>query len=183
MRRTSVKVNLRWPRSTPTSTIHACFCFPPGASLLALERIAIRRIHLPLYPNPHSRARAPSVHIARGFVLWRLSDAGHRAHGTVVHSRHPKPCTKAVKLSPSRCFPLHLWKLTHRATTSGPCPLVPVGDRSDRPTNGARAGAREKKICAPVHAPPPVTPSANPPYAFSQYPAASPELRRGSFAP
>src|SRR5215831_3864967 len=30
---------------------------PPGASLLAPERIAIRRTHLPLHPNPHSQVR------------------------------------------------------------------------------------------------------------------------------
>src|SRR5215831_699514 len=46
--------------------------------LRALERIAACRTHLPLHPNPHSRVRAPSAHITRGFVLWRLSDDGHR---------------------------------------------------------------------------------------------------------
>jgi len=40
-------------------------------------------------------AEPPPRTIPRGFVPWRLSDAGHRAPGSVVHRRHPKPCTKA----------------------------------------------------------------------------------------
>ena len=34
--------------------------------------------------------------------------------------------SKAVRLRPSRCLPLHLWKLTYRATTCGPCPCARV---------------------------------------------------------
>ena len=31
--------------------------------------------------------------IARGFVPWRLSDAGPDPRGSDLHGRHPKPCT------------------------------------------------------------------------------------------
>src|SRR5215470_11752783 len=94
MRRTSVKVNLRCPRSTATSAINTCFCFPPSAPLLALQRTAIVARSSRVTLIPIAERAAPSAHITRGFVLWRLSDAGHRAHGTVVHGRHPKPCTE-----------------------------------------------------------------------------------------
>ena len=95
MRRTSVKVNLRCPRSTATSAINTCFCFPPSAPLLALQRTAIVARSSRVTRIPIAERAAPSAHITRGFVLWRLSDAGHRAHGTVVHGRHPKPRTQA----------------------------------------------------------------------------------------
>jgi hypothetical protein len=48
--------------------------------------------------------RTPSAHIARGFVLWRLSDAGHRAHGTVVHGRHPKHNSGLMRRSKTACY-------------------------------------------------------------------------------
>src|SRR5215472_15897742 len=99
MRRTSVKVNLRCPRSTATSAINTCFCFPPSAPLLALQRTAIVARSSRVTLIPIAERAAPSAHITRGFVLWRLSDAGHRAHGTVVHGRHPKPCTVAAPAS------------------------------------------------------------------------------------
>src|SRR5262245_21811677 len=44
---------------------------------------------------PITEAAAPPPIIARGFVPWRLSDAGHRVRGSVDHGRHPKPCAKA----------------------------------------------------------------------------------------
>ena len=40
---------------------------------------------------PIAEAAAPPPTIARGFVPWRLSDAGHRVRGSVDHRRHPKP--------------------------------------------------------------------------------------------
>ena len=59
----------------------------------SLERIAVPALTVRVTLIPIAERAAPSAHITRGFVLWRLSDAGHRAHGTVVHGRHPKPCT------------------------------------------------------------------------------------------
>ena len=32
----------------------------------------------------------------RGFVPWRLSDAGHHVRGSVDYRRHPKLCTRAA---------------------------------------------------------------------------------------
>jgi len=83
MRRTSVKVNLRSPRSTATSTINTCFCFPPGAPLLALERIAIVAHIFRVAQIPIAERAAPSAHFTRGFVPWRLSDDGPGASRTV----------------------------------------------------------------------------------------------------
>ena len=93
MRRPSVKVNLRWPRSTATSTINTCFCFPPGAPSLALERIAIVAHTFRITQIPIAERAAPSMHFTRGFVPWRLSDDGPGASRTVSMGRHPKPIT------------------------------------------------------------------------------------------
>ena len=43
--------------------------------------------------SPEQSARRFHRTLTRGFVPWRLSDAGHCAPGSVVHGRHPKPCT------------------------------------------------------------------------------------------
>jgi hypothetical protein len=93
MRRPSVKVKLRWPRATATSTINTCFYFPPGAPLLDLERIAIVARTFRVTKIPIAERAAPSAHISRGFVPWRLSDDGPSASRTVSMGRHPKPIT------------------------------------------------------------------------------------------
>ena len=51
---------------------------------------------------PIAKAAAPPPTTARGFVPWRLSDAGQRVRGSVDHRRHPKPCTQAV-IAQMRC--------------------------------------------------------------------------------
>src|SRR6266446_5096781 len=61
---------------------------------------------------PIAGRAAPPRTIARGFVLWRLSDAGHRALGFSCMARHPKPCTlatecTATKLHRRRLLPAH----------------------------------------------------------------------------
>jgi len=51
---------------------------------------------------------APSPVTSRGFVHWRLSDAGHGASRVVVTGRHPKPstissipgCSRRVRFAP-----------------------------------------------------------------------------------
>ena len=43
---------------------------------------------------PIAKAAAPPPTTARGFVPWRLSDAGQRVRGSVDYRRHPKPCTE-----------------------------------------------------------------------------------------
>jgi hypothetical protein len=74
MRRASVKMDLRWPRSAAASTLNTCLCLPPDATSLALKPIAIR-------PTP-SAGHLPRS-ISRGFVPWRLSDDGPGASGTI----------------------------------------------------------------------------------------------------
>ena len=49
---------------------------------------------------PIAKAAAPPPTTARGFVPWRLSDAGQRVRGSVDHRRHPKPCTVADIAAP-----------------------------------------------------------------------------------
>ena len=96
MRRPGVKVNLRRPRSTATSTINTCFCVPPAAPSLALERIPIVAHTFPVTQIPIAERAAPSAHFTRAFVPWRLSDDGRGARRTISIGRHPKPCTEAV---------------------------------------------------------------------------------------
>ena len=74
-------------------------CSRPGASRSFAHTFRVSQI-------PITEAAAPPPIIARGFVPWRLSDAGHRVRGSVDHGRHPKPCAKPVKLRASRCFPV-----------------------------------------------------------------------------
>ena len=99
-------MNLQWPPSTATSTINTCFCFPPAAPLLALERIPIVARTFPLTQIPIAEPAAPSAHFTRGFVLWRLSDDGRAASRTISIGRHPKPCTKREELNVSKSGPL-----------------------------------------------------------------------------
>jgi hypothetical protein len=76
-----------------TPTINTCFCFPPGAPLLAHERIAIPPHTFRVTQIPIAERAAPSAHFTRGFVPWRLSDDGPGASRTVSMGRHPKPYT------------------------------------------------------------------------------------------
>jgi hypothetical protein len=96
MRRPGVKVNLRRPRSTATSTINTCFCVPPAAPSLALERIPIVAHTFLVTQIPIAERAAPSAHFTRAFVPWRLSDDGRGARRSISIGRHPKPCTKAA---------------------------------------------------------------------------------------
>jgi hypothetical protein len=62
---------------------------------------------------PIAQCAAPSAHtIARGFVPWRLPDAGPDARGSVNYGRRPKPCTKPERLTASKCFPVCCRKRT-----------------------------------------------------------------------
>src|SRR5262245_62158567 len=96
MRHAAVETSLQQPPATSVAPIKPSYCCLTATSLLAIKPIALLRTHLPPQPNTHSRVRGNSVSIiTRGFVHWRLSDAGHRAPGDVVHGRHPKPYTRA----------------------------------------------------------------------------------------
>ena len=78
-----------------TSTINTSFCLPSGVSLLPLERMRSVAPTFRITQIPIAEYAAPSAHITRGFVLWRLSDAGHRAYGTVFTAGIRNPAQNA----------------------------------------------------------------------------------------
>ena len=68
--------------------LRACRVIARAAAHRALSRTPSASTKSP------AKAAAPPPTTARGFVPWRLSDAGQRVRGSVDHRRHPKPCTK-----------------------------------------------------------------------------------------
>ena len=70
--------------------LRACRVIARAAAHRALSRTPSASAKSP------AKAAAPPPTTARGFVPWRLSDAGQRVRGSVDHRRHPKPCTQAV---------------------------------------------------------------------------------------
>ena len=113
MRRAAVETGLQQPPATSIATIKPSYYCPPVTSSLATRRIALLRMRPPRVSKIPIAGRAASPRtIARGFVLWRLSDAGHRALGFSCMARHPKPCTlatecTATKLHRRRLLPAH----------------------------------------------------------------------------
>src|SRR3954451_17788407 len=65
----------------------------PALSILALDPLAVARHSRPRCRNRHRapRHRTPP----RGFLSWRLSDAGPAPCPDLRHGRHPKPFTGA----------------------------------------------------------------------------------------
>jgi hypothetical protein len=63
---------------------------------------------------PIAECAAFSAHHLRGFVPWRLSDAGRHASGTALARRHPKPCTagdsRTVKNGTTIRSPRRRWR-------------------------------------------------------------------------
>ena len=58
---------------------------------------------LPSYTKIHSAAlAAPPPDISRGFLPWRLSDAGLGPSRSAAIGRHPKPSTPAEATTPTR---------------------------------------------------------------------------------
>ena len=93
VRPAAVKMNLQRHNSS-VSTINHGFCYPPGASLFALDHVATVRPHLPRQTNPHSRLRgtfrAPSP--AGSFLGGFQTPA--TGLGFIIHGRRLKPCTR-----------------------------------------------------------------------------------------
>src|SRR6202011_4373502 len=77
---------LSQPSTSPSASHQVRHCS-------SLERIAILAPTVRVTLIPIAERAAPSAHITRGFVLWRLSDAGHCPRGTILLGRHPKPST------------------------------------------------------------------------------------------
>jgi len=92
LRRAAINASLQPPHSAAVPTINPSCCCLPVALLLAPRRIAHT---FGVSQIPIAKAAAPPPTTARGFVPWRLSDAGQRVRGSVDHRRHPKPCTGA----------------------------------------------------------------------------------------
>jgi hypothetical protein len=69
-----------------------------AATSSASTLISVGRQHaLPSYTKIHSAAlAAPPPDISRGFLPWRLSDAGLGPSRSAAIGRHPKPSTKAA---------------------------------------------------------------------------------------
>ena len=73
------------------SSINLSYCSLSVASFIAAKHIALARAHHPRQPNPHSVCGSSLAQSTRGFVLWRLPDAGPGARRSISHGRHPKP--------------------------------------------------------------------------------------------
>ncbi len=121
LRPVAIKPSPQPPHSTTVSTIDPSSCSLPVASWFVPKRIALLRTRLPPQPNPHSRVRgalrapSPSGSFFGGFRTLAL------ARGSVLHGRHPKPCTQPVRLraSTSRLqFPREQTLLTHVSTSA-----------------------------------------------------------------
>src|SRR5260370_19901625 len=101
MRRAAVETGLQQPPATSIATLKPSYYCPPVTSLLATRRIALRRIHPPLYQTPQSRARCPSSHHRPR--IRSLASFGRRAPCTLLllHRRPPIPFTRATLYSTS----------------------------------------------------------------------------------
>ena len=68
------------PLLVPLSTRTPCRRCPPGKSFVAWSRITPTPTDPPSRPNPHRARPTPNARAAsRGFLPWRLADAGRRA--------------------------------------------------------------------------------------------------------
>jgi len=90
----AVEASFQQPPATSISTINLSYCSLSAASFIAAKHIALARTQGPRQPNPHSVCGNSLAQLTRGFVLWRLPDAGPDARRSISHGRHPKPCTK-----------------------------------------------------------------------------------------
>ena len=52
----------------------------------SLHRLDSNQSDRPRHPNPHSACRTALRSLKRGFLPWRLSDAGHRIRGAVTQA-------------------------------------------------------------------------------------------------
>jgi len=87
------EASFQQPPPSSISSINLSYCSLSVASFIAAKHIALARAHHPRQPNPHSVCGSSLAQSTRGFVLWRLPDAGPGARRSISHGRHPKPCT------------------------------------------------------------------------------------------
>jgi hypothetical protein len=104
-----------------------------GAPALTLG-VIVRRTgppsHAPSQPIPHSARGSLGCPISRGFVPWRLSDAGPGACGEALGGRHPKPIT--YKLETTALY-TRIATNTIRAVMSPLDRLAPLMPKKDEP--------------------------------------------------
>ena len=79
----------------PSSATRPANSVAPKPQIIARNRVRPRRSHKPSRSNLHSAPPTPRIPY-RGFLPWRLSDAGPGASRIVPMGRHPKPFTKTV---------------------------------------------------------------------------------------
>src|SRR5437867_12264684 len=70
------EASFQQPPPSSISSINLSYCSLSVASFIAAKQIALARAHHPRQPNPHSVCGSSLAQPTRGFVLWRLSDAG-----------------------------------------------------------------------------------------------------------
>jgi len=75
----------------PSSATRPANSVAPKPQIIARNRVRPRRSHKPSRSNLHSAPQPPIPY--RGFLPWRLSDAGPGASRIVPMGRHPKPFT------------------------------------------------------------------------------------------
>jgi hypothetical protein len=85
----AVKANFQQPPPTSISTINLSYCSLSAASFIAAKHIALALAHRPRQPNLHSVCGNSLAQSTRGFVLWRLPDAGPGARRNISHGRKP----------------------------------------------------------------------------------------------
>src|SRR6266702_1868248 len=88
------EASFQQPPPSSISSINLSYCSLSVASFIAAKHIALARAHRPGRPNPHSVCGSSLAQSTRGFVLWRLPDAGPGARHSMSHGWHPEPCTQ-----------------------------------------------------------------------------------------
>ena len=91
------EASFQQPPPSSISSINLSYCSLSVASFIAAKHIALARAHHPRQPNPHSVCGSSLAQSTRGFVLWRLPDAGPGARRSISHGRHPKPLYGAYR--------------------------------------------------------------------------------------
>ena len=77
------EASFQQPPPSSISSINLSYFSLSVASFIAAKHIALARAHRPRQPNPHSVCGSSLAQSTRGFVLWRLPDAGPGARRSI----------------------------------------------------------------------------------------------------
>ena len=124
------EASFQQPPPSSISSINLSYCSLSVASFIAAKHIALARAHHPRQPNPPSVCGSSLAQSTRGFVLWRLPDAGPGARRSISHGRHPKPCTNP---DPRVAITLTDFHRASHATSSFIAPTIRTASGSTRP--------------------------------------------------